>query len=676
MKFHIPDPGQRRTVRLRGSDDASFVWWMAELIRAHGAPVLCIVPESRRLRRIETNLRFFLGTGGDETAFPVCSFPAWDVYPYARLSPSSEILGQRLKTLDFLVKGGQGAVLTTPEALAGRLPAPARLLEKARSLREGGEIDRDALLSLLEELMYQRRSIVESPGEYAFRGGIVDFFSPHLERPVRVELNGDEVDSLRDFHPQTQRTRQSLTEVFIFPAREVILEPGEKERVVAVLAAQAEEAPELGLRIDRLIDQLESEGYFPGIEGMSPLFLSEMNTLFDFVPGASLWVCDAPEATRGALRGLWGELREEAAMAPERGLIGFPPEKMWLAPEEVEAALSGAGRLEVDALGLDADPDEALSLQAESLFPARGGIANFVEQLLSWRASGCTVALVAADRTEALRAQAVLREREISIPLYGADHDFTSIGEGLFICEGALTSSFRLPAEKKVFYRTADLFVSSAAAHPRRRPRKSGTGESLRDLKPNDFVVHVDHGVGRFIGVQALDHDGGESEFLAIAYAGADKLYVPMDDVDRVHIYRGGADSPPLDRLGGSAWEKTKKGVKKAFRTIARDLLRLYAERASAVGNAFASDGAWEREISAGFEYEETPDQDQAIRDVLEDMESARPMDRLVCGDVGYGKTEVALRAAARAVAGGKQVALIVPTTLLAHQHWESFLRR
>lgn len=676
MKSYIPDSGGRRTVRLRGSNEASCAWWVAGWVRAHSGPVLYILPDSRRLRRIETNMRFFLAAGEEKAAPPLCTFPAWDVYPYARLSPSSEILGQRLKTLDFLIKGGPGVILTTPEALAGRLPAPVRLLEKAMALREGQMIDRDELISFLEELMYHRRSIVESPGEYAYRGGIVDFFSPHMERPVRLELKGDEIDSLRDFHPQTQRTLRSRPEVSLFPAREVVLTPGEKERAVEVLTAQAAEVPELALRIDRLTDQLEAEGYFPGIEGLSPLFVSEMNTLFDFVPRNALWVCDDAEAVKRTLRVHWNDLREEAAMASERGLIGFPPEKMWLAPDEIEEALSEWPRIDLDALGLDSALEEGPALQAEQLFPARGGMAKFAEQLFSWRAGGNTVALVAADRTEALRAQGVLRERELSLPLYGPGYDLTSPDEALFICEGALSASFRLPAEKRVFYRTADLFAAPAGVRPRRRTRKGGAGESLRDLKPDDFVVHVDHGVGRFIGAQVLEHTGSENEFLAIVYAGADKLYVPMDDIDRVHIYRGAASSPPLDRLGGGSWEKTKKGVKKAIRTIARDLLRLYADRASASGHSFAADGGWDQEISAGFEYEETPDQDRAIRDVLTDMESTRPMDRLICGDVGYGKTEVALRAAARAVSGGKQVALIVPTTLLAHQHWETFRKR
>ncbi|MEE9276319.1 MAG: transcription-repair coupling factor, partial [bacterium] len=679
-------------MRLRGADEASRALWLAELARGRGAPLVVLEADGRRLRQLEANLRFFLGAGGaGRPEAGVYVFPAWDVYPYARLSPSSENVGERMAALDFLMTGGAGIVLTTPEALSARISPPARLRERVRTLREGAEVERDALLAALEELGYQRRSIVESPGECAVRGGIVDFYSPREGSPVRLEMRGDEIDSLREFHPQTQRTLRTRAEVRLFPAREILLTPEECERGAAALRARGEEEPALAPRVERLIELLEAEGRFSGLEGLAPFFLDEMGSFFDAVPGDALWVIHEPEMVSAAARKMWAELEDEAALAPERGLIGYPPGRMWMEPGEVEAAISLWPRFELDPLGLDAGPGEEDRegredreeedrngenlLLAERLTPIRGRIAAFVDRLLEWRAAGEAVTIVAADRTEALRIQSMLREYELGVPFRGTEESLIDPGEGLDIAEGRLSSSFRLPREGRVFFRAEDLFVSSLGRQ-RRRAGRARPGEGLRDLKAEDYVVHVDHGIGQYKGTQILEHAEGEDEFLTIAYSGGDKLYVPMDDVDRVTIHRGGGERPLLDKLGGPGWAKTKRGVKKALQTIARDLLRLYTERQAAAGFSFPADGSWDQEIASGLEYEETPDQDQAIREVLADMERPRPMDRLVCGDVGYGKTEVALRAAARAVSSGKQVALIVPTTLLAHQHQATFSQR
>ena len=671
----IPEPEERRRIRLRGADEASRAWWLARLARACQRPLVVIEADPRQLRFVETNLRYFLNSEGGED-LPAFTFPAWDVYSYARLSPSSEVMGERMAALDALLRQEACIVLTTPDALAGRLPPLSRLGERTFTLREGEPLERDGFLAALEDLMYQRRSVVESPGEYAVRGGIVDFFSPQEKHPFRLDQRGDEVDSLRAFHPQTQRTLHTHAEARVFPAREVILNEEERRRGAAELRERAADDPDLSRRVERLLDQLEGYGHFAGIEGLSPLFYADMDTFFDAVPAGAVWVVDGPEAVSARSRDYWSELEEEASLAAERGLIGFPPERMWMPPGEIEEGLSLWPRLELDPLGLDDAPGrEEPALAAERLNPIRGRIGAFVEQLLAWLKAGEAVSIVAEDRTETLRIQAMLRERELGVSLQPADASRMDPPEGAALFEGRLTASFRLPAEKRVFFRVADLFVSSLGRQ-RRRAGRSRPGAGLRELKEGDLLVHVDHGIGRFLGARILDHAEGEDEFLTISYAEGDKLYVPMEDIDRVHIYRGAGGRPVLDKLGGASWTKTKRGVKKALRSIARDLVKLYSERGTAQGYSFESDGAWDREVAAGFEYEETPDQDQAIRDVLADMGRARPMDRLVCGDVGYGKTEVALRAAARAVSAGKQVALVIPTTLLAHQHRETFAAR
>ncbi len=689
--------GQR--VRIRGADEASIAWWMAKLALGMQAPLIFVAPALRTLRRIEANLRFFLGGEGPEAGaereVPVHVFPAWDVYPYARISPSSEVMGERMAALDFLVSGdGDGIVLTTPEALAGRIPPPGRLRASSLLLREGEEIDRERLIGELEALMYVRRSIVESPGEYAIRGGIIDFYSPQEKRPVRMDLRGDEIDALREFHPQTQRGLLTRPEIHIFPARELTLAAGEKEAGAAALRRAGDGSLEQESRIERLLDLLDAEGQFSGMEGLASFFLSEMGTFFDAVPGDAAWMILEPDTAVEAAARLWADIEEEASHAAERGLIGYPPERMWLRPGEVEEAVSLWPFVELDPLGLDDLPSiegsdlegpgreeepevGAPALTAERLTPVRGRVGNFMAQLQDWLAAGDRVVIVAADKTQALRVQALLRERDLGVSILPPGSNPAEAGDLLVIAEGRLTSSFRLPGEMRIFFRSEDLLAS-----PAERSRERGGGaklrasEGLRDLKLNDFIVHIDHGVGRFLGARVLDHIEGQDEFLHIAYASGDKLYVPMDDIDRVHIFRGTGQTPALDKLGGNRWVKTKRGVKKALHSIARDLVRLYSERSSVEGVSFGPEGAWDAEVAAGFEFEETRDQEQAIRDVLADMEKPQPMDRLVCGDVGYGKTEVALRAAARATSSGRQVALVVPTTLLAHQHWQTFSER
>jgi transcription-repair coupling factor (superfamily II helicase) len=674
------DANQR--VRLRGSNEASLAWWLSNLVREVRRPAVFVEADPRRLSQIEANLRFFFGYANAHERPALCSFPAWDVYPYARISPSSEVMGERMAALDFLISGGAGIVLTTPEALCGRMPPPARLREGALTLREGEEIDRDLLLGTLESLMYVRRSIVESPGEYAVRGGIVDFFTPQKKRPIRLDFKGDEIDALREFHPQTQRTLLTRPEIRMFPARELVLSGEEKERGAAALREGAGGEGEPARRVERLLDLLEAEGQFSGMEGLASFFLPEMGTLFDAVPGDAIWLIHEPGSIGMATERLWADVEEEAALAAERGLIHFDPDRMWLRPEAVEEALSLWPLIEFDPLGLDDLPapeegreDGSLTLAAERLAPFRGRIGDFVERLEGWVADGDRTVIVAADKTQALRVQAILKDRGFGLSILPAESNLARTGEKLVIAEGRLSASVRFPDEKLVFFRVDDI-LSGSLGRARNGAAKGRKAEGFQDLKVDDYIVHIDHGVGRYLGARTLEHAEGEDEFLHIAYAGGDKLYVPMDDIDRVHIYRGTGQAPPLDRLGGTRWAKSKRGVKKALQSIARDLVRLYSDRSVVEGMSFPAEGGWDAEVAAGFEFEETKDQERAIRDVLADMEKPQPMDRLVCGDVGYGKTEVALRAAARAVSSGRQVAIVVPTTLLAHQHWQTFNAR
>ncbi len=666
-----------KQVHLRGGNDASTAWWLARIACERDGPVIVVEMDQHRLEVIKSNIKLFIGASGVRD-LPVVGFPAWDVYPFSRLSPSSENIGERMSALHFLRSGESGVVLASASAMATRLPPPERVGDALIQLSEGMTIERDSFIGSLESLMYERRSVVESPGEYAVRGGILDFYSPHNAYPTRLELRGDEIDSLRNFHPQTQRNLGTLQNVDIFPSKEIVFSSEEKMRGRRALVEAA--SPETDARIERLLDHLDADGHFSGMESLAPMFLEKMTTLFDVVPGDALWVLNEAGKFDEAMEKRWEEVVEEARLAPERGLVSFAPERLWLTPEEIHEEFSIWPRLGFNSLGLDAaSPDENLeageALIGENINPFRGRVEAFVGQLRAWRKGDESVVIVAEERTLALRIQALLREHEVGVAILPEGTCLMDGRHDIVLAEGKLAAGFRLPEERRVFFRAQDLLVGALARDSRRLPQ-SKPGEGFKDLNEDDLVVHIEHGVGRYMGTRVIEHTDGENEFLTLQYAGGDKLYVPMDDVERIHKYRGAGIAPPLDRLGGNRWAKTKNNVKKSLRGIARDLVRLYSERSNAEGYAFSAEGAFDPEISAGFGFEETPDQEQAIRDVLADMERARPMDRLICGDVGYGKTEVALRAAARAISAGKQVAVIVPTTLLAHQHWETFRNR
>ncbi|MFQ5895641.1 MAG: transcription-repair coupling factor, partial [Nitrospinota bacterium] len=411
-----------------------------------------------------------------------------------------------------------------------------------------------------------------------------------------------------------------------------------------------------------------------------------LECLFDHLPAQALWVVVEPSQVAAEEERLWEELHEERVRAPERGLLSFEVERLWMSPDACRERRRQFAALRLDPLPLDGGGLPTFA--AEALSPFRGRVRTFAEELGRWLEEGASVLLVVAHRTQANRVEGLLKDHDLGASLHPADRAVDPSAFRLAIAEGEASGSFRLPGEglvgdpsaqarwgPLVVLRERDIFFAEVGVGRRPPPRR--VPDVFRDLRVGGLVVHTDYGVGRFVGVKPLEWEGGEDEFLTVDYAGGDRLYVPMDNLHLVQRYVGaGEGSPRLDRMGGAAWERAKRRVKESVRTIARELIELYARRQLTPGHAFAPDGGWEREFEEAFEFEETPHQAQAIREVIADMERPRPMDRLVCGDVGYGKTEVAMRASFRTVMGGRQVAVVVPTTLLAHQHWHTFRRR
>ncbi len=674
----VRTPG-RRVVRLIGVASPSKAYLLAELRRRTGRPLLVVSPSSKGARSLFRDMTFFLGepAPGLSSPHPLYLYPPWDVCPFEFLSPSPLLAGQRLAVLDSLRRGRGGVIVASLGAALQRV-LPMALLQKASvELFEGASFDRDELLVRLARMGYQRTAMVEERGELAVRGAIVDAFSPQEPYPMRVEFMDERVCSIRYFNPSSQRSLRSLTAATFLPAREIVLDEESRLRGARALEAKGREAGLEEAHLSYFLERLEEEGFFPGIEGMLPLFLEELESLFDHLPPEASVVLDEPHEIAEWGRNLWESLAEEAALAPGRGLVSFDPELFWLKAETIYGLGERLPLLLFNSLPLYPQEDDVtLELRAETLPPLKGRLSAFAEQLKSWRRSGAAVVLVSPDRTRAIRLKGLLGEHELGASLLEEGCPIRAEEIDLSIAIGSISSSFSLKEPNLVLFREEDLFIAAMGA-PRRKPPTQKLRPSLGELKEGDFVVHSEYGIAIYRGLCFLDWGGGEGEFLLLDYAGGDRLYVPTERAHLVQRYLAAGDlKPRLDKLGGTAWARVKRRVRESLRSMAEELLKLFAQRQVARGHSFSADDDLSRQFEFGFEHEETHGQLQAIQDVKADMELPRPMDRLVCGDVGYGKTEVAMRASFKAVMDGKQVAMLVPTTILAQQHYATFKKR
>ncbi len=592
----------------------------------------------------------------------------------------------RVQALHRLATGQATILVASVGAALPRTIGPAALAAAALSLYPQRIVPRDDLLRALTAAGYRGVGQVSEPGEFAVRGGILDCFPPQTSHPVRIEFFGDEITSLRRFDPETQRSLGPESAVTILPLSEVPMTEAAvtlaERRLRDAGRRQAVSVP------PALLDALEQRRPISEWDAFLPFFLPGLATLLAYLPSGSLIVWDEP----AALAERAAAVLEEAASKPEYPLGGWEPDLAPLIPPVSERfasweELRGLARawpaitltpfapVPLAALGGQPDGGPTLHLPAASVDPYQGRITRFLEDLSAWRRRGERITLVARSEAQARRVQEILRDHDLGARL---GREVPEPG-GIALWTGALSSGFRIAPLGLTVVTETEIFGARILPRRRARPKEALPFTSFADLKEGDYVVHVDHGIAQYLGLQQLAVGGQEGDFLCLKYAGTDTLYVPVSKLHLVQRYVG-ADSaggvPPLDRLGGTSWAKAKERVRASVREMAGELLRLYAARQVVPGHAFALDSPWQKEFEAAFPYEETPDQLQAIRDVKRDMEAPQPMDRLVCGDVGYGKTEVALRAAFKSVMDGKQVAVLVPTTVLALQHYQTFSAR
>ncbi|WP_112322613.1 transcription-repair coupling factor [Oceanibium sediminis] len=649
----------------------------ARLAQLAEGPVIHVARDGARLEVMRAALGFFAPD------LPILVFPAWDCLPYDRISPAAEVSAARMSVLAALAGGLKGpiAILTTLAAATQRVPARDTLGASRFSARVGTQINVDALRSYLARMGYAQAPTVTEPGDFAVRGGLIDLFPPGAEQPVRLDLFGDVLDGIRQFDPATQRSARSLDRLDLAPASEIILDTASIQRFrqnyrIEFGAAGTD---------DPLYEAVSVGRKHQGMEHWAPFFHERMDTLFDYLPDAPVFLDDQLESARIArwesIADQYDARREALKDKGRHGTVykPVPPGLLYLDETTWNQALDGHGVRQLSVLPqpvglgvLDAGGRLGRSFAPErqqeqvSLF---GALADHI------RARRAVSNVVLATYSEGARQRMGTMLEDADITDASPIDDIRDVPEktgGLYLAVMALESGFEAPGLTVITEQ--DVLGDRLIRAPRRKRRAENYLTEANALSPGDLIVHLEHGVGRYTGLETVTAMGAPHECIALEYAGGDRLFLPVENIELLSRY--GHEEGLLDRLGGGAWQAKKAKLKERIREMADRLIRIAAERALRTAPVLTPpDELWDQ-FCARFPYQETDDQLNAIGDVLDDLSAGRPMDRLICGDVGFGKTEVALRAAFVAAMSGQQVAVVAPTTLLARQHAQAFAER
>ena len=615
--------------------------------------------------------------------------PALEFSPYGVYSPRRESTHRRMAVLFALSQGYlPDYLILSVEALLTKVPPRSHMTEGVDILIAGEDFDQAQLRGNLHLCGYERVPLVEEQGTYAIRGFILDFFPPFYKYPVRVEYFGDLVESIRIFQPTNQRSIANLNEVLIHPIREEDRSPEATEAAIRRIKLQADELRIPAYRTRSILNDIQRGASLWGMHAYLPAFHQELIPFSHYLPRNASICLDAPERIEQAAI----DFLEKEETAYQRRIGGghpmYPVEDLYLSPKEVDDICENRQCIIMNRLE-EVSSDEKFRLGAKEnadllweINTSKGkerALEPLALRCMNWLQQGNSVELVTRSARQAERVEELLAD--YTIPLLRTDGPPRGMADvpndrKVHIRIGNITNGFHtdhiaIIAESEIFGPRPPAVISPAKYDP------GETIASLNELKPSDHIVHNEHGIGRFEGLRKLEAGGMAGDYLCITYKGDDKLYLPVLKLNQIHKFLGASDKPPsLDRMGGLTWESKKKKVKKAADKIAAELITLYAAREAEQGHAFSPSDQYFNEFSLSFPFDETPGQMKAINEVLEDLEKPRPMDRLICGDVGYGKTEVAMRAAMKVVLDGKQVAVLVPTTLLAQQHEATFLER
>jgi transcription-repair coupling factor (superfamily II helicase) len=685
--------GRRRVSGLTSTARALYIPLIA---RAARQPVVVVVADNKAAEALEPMVRAGCELTGAVDVARLVRLPAHDVLPFENLSPHPDVLEQRAAALWKLATGAVDILIAPVEAVALRLFDREYYSGLAVTVRRGEEVDLEVLTAHLASVGYSQVDLVEMPGQFTRRGGILDVYSAEADRPVRIEFFGDEIETIRKFDPETQRSQSGLDEALLLPLTETPV----TERLLAAVNARLSKERVSTAEYDADDEEFAVEAaaaggvsVFPGWEFFSAVAGAE-KSLLTLLPKCALLV-EEPAMVRNQIERWWNKVEQRH----ERSGIGslIRPEDIYLRPEALRAVLDTWMGLDLDQLGavdvLDVDSTLGeIEIPSRPTLKFHGSIPALTEQLRSLMQTETRIVLAAANQGDVERLATVLREYQIP---YRLGSRLTHASNETVLEEASyMAGDLRVPvivrtafsagvsfADANLIVFGANDFSDDADVAARPAPKRSKTAafvSDFRDLTVGDYVVHIEHGIAQYQGLREIEQDGLAVEFMILEFAEQAKLYVPLTRLDLIQKYRStdAGPAPVLNRLGTQQWSKTKARVKKAMQDMSGELLKLYAERHSAQGTAFSKDNEFQREFEDAFDYTETDDQLSAIRAIKYDMESTMPMDRLLCGDVGYGKTEVAMRAAFKAVQDGKQVAVLTPTTILSFQHFETFKKR
>ena len=688
----LPKAGQQRAWWRAPASPSALAFHIAAGATAHDGPLLAITRDNQSAHQLEGDLRTLLGArAGVEGDVPVLAFPDWETLPYDAFSPHPDIVSQRLATLHRLPPLKRGVVVLPVQTLMQRLAPPRHVVGGSFDVRVGQRLDMDAEKRRLESAGYRHVPQVLDPGDFAVRGGLLDVYPIGADQPYRIELLDDEIDTIRVFDPESQRSLEKIERIHLLPGRELPLD----EAALKGALERLRERFDVDTRRSSLYQDLKSGLAPSGVEYYLPLFFDETATLFDYMHENVLPV--VTEGSFEAAEHFWtqtGDRYEQRRHDVERPVL--PPSELYLAPDALRGIFNETSRIEVcGAEHAQLDRAQPLGDQPAMPLPLAPRDPAAADSLKSFLAAYPGDVLIAAD--SAGRREALLELLDAVGLKPAVLPDWTAFyergpatkeapadvqpAEKLFaIAVAALDDGFAISTPTFTVLTERQL-LPERASQPRRRKRVGREPEAiirdLGELTEGAPIVHEDHGVGRYRGLVTLDVGGTPGEFLDIEYAKGDRLYVPVSQLHLINRYSGASEeTAPLHSLGGEQWQKAKKKAAEKVRDVAAELLEIQAKRQARAGLAIDVDRSMYEPFAAAFPFEETPDQAAAISAVVRDLQSSQPMDRVVCGDVGFGKTEVAVRAAFTAAAGGKQVALLVPTTLLAEQHYRNFRDR
>jgi len=697
VDLHAAIAGDRQRIFAQGLSRWALYYGLTRLLPQIKRTVLLITPSPKEAWEAHQSISFFLGLPelwtSDPLECPLWHFPATNRRMVTEPFVTPDIQGQRLAVLYAAAASNKAKIIVTPaQAVMEKVLPRPQCMDASRYLVKGEEVHREQFIAHLTFMGYYRTDLVEEIGDFSVRGDIVDLFSPFYHRPLRLEFFDETIESIRFFNPSTQRSSEPLEDVVIVPAHEILLNDSSRERVTSSLKRFWEKEGQYRSDLELWLERVGNSSHFPGIEQLLPLYYEKLETLFDYLPSSTLVVLNNSGAIRNAVAEVLEQADRDRDLACQNSRWTPSPETYLLNVRAIDKLLEPCVQILQSSLPLEHGYDQKSSEILHFRLGDHTGLQREIQdhqqrqrlleplaqRLQQWQKSGISPFLICRTAEQGRRLEELLTD-------YGVDAHFSSepFGQLSFrapvtkIVVGRLPMGFIWPDEALAVVTETELYGEKPRRHRVRPPEIGSFLATFADLQPDDFVVHLDHGIGIYKGLVHLKINEHSNDFLFLEYQDGDLLYLPVDRLDRVQKYIGVEGyQPRVDKLGGQRWASTRKRIQDSIQKIAQELLHIYALRQIKEATSFSPPDSSFREFEATFPYEETQDQQAAIEDVLADMQKKKCMDRLICGDVGFGKTEVALRAAFKAVMDGKQVAILVPTTVLAEQHYLTFKQR